>query len=72
MWQPIETAPKDGTEVLVIPECGYDRALFQYGLWFWSTKAAFSIAAGPTPKGWRPMPDNAGLSAPSGAARTPS
>jgi hypothetical protein len=55
-WMPIATAPRDGTEVLVVPDSGYDRALFQDGFWFWSTPNSDSIAAGPEPKGWKPLP----------------
>ena len=59
-WKPIATAPRDGTEVLVVPDSGYDRALFQDGFWFWSTPDNESTAAGPEPKGWKPLPFNAG------------
>jgi hypothetical protein len=65
-WMPIATAPRDGTEVLVVPDSGYDRALFQGGFWFWSTPNNESIAAGPEPKGWKPLPFNVELT---GAAR---
>ncbi len=54
-WNPMSTAPMDGTEVLVPPDCGYDRAMFQDGHWFWSTPDEESIAFGPEPKGWKPM-----------------
>ena len=54
-WGSMVLAPVDGTELLVIPLNGYDRALFQDGFWFWSTSEADSIAAGPEPTGWKPM-----------------
>lgn len=54
-WMPIETAPRDGTEVSVVPDSGYDRAFFQDGFWFWSKSEPDSIAAGPEPKGWKPF-----------------
>lgn len=54
-WQPIETAPKDGSEFSVIPDSGYTQAFYQDGWWFWVNTATNSIAAGPEPKGWKPL-----------------
>lgn len=55
-WSSMESAPKDGTEIMAVPQCGYDRCLYQDGFWFWSTSEADSIAAGPEPTGWKHMP----------------
>lgn len=55
-WSPLESAPKDGTEIMAVPQCGYDRSLYQDGFWFWSNAGGDSFAAGPEPTGWKPMP----------------
>ena len=55
-WSPLESAPKDGTEIMAIPQCGYDRCLYQDDFWFWSNAESDSTAAGPEPIGWKPMP----------------
>lgn len=58
-WQPIETAPKDGTVFDVPPDSGYTRAFWQDGFWWWHNVETDGLAVGPEPKGWRPLPFNA-------------
>jgi len=55
-WQPIEAAPKDGTVIEVPPDCGFNRAFFDDGFWFWYASDDEWFAAGPTPCGWMPLP----------------
>lgn len=54
-WYSIASAPRDGTEIAVRPDEGFDRALFKGGHWFWSTPGANCVCAGPKPVGWRPL-----------------
>lgn len=55
-WRPIETAPKDGTTLLVVPDSGYTQAFWQDGFWWWHNTDDDSLAVGPEPKGWKPLP----------------
>lgn len=54
-WQPIDTAPKDGTEFLVPPDAGYTQAFYQDDFWWWHNVKNDSFAVGPIPKGWMPL-----------------
>ena len=60
-WQPIETAPKDGTTIQVPIQCGYNRAFYQDGYWWWISELGGDViygpSVGPTPDEW--MPDDA-------------
>lgn len=56
-WQPIETAPRDGTYVLcywTTEMCGYDKV----GMAFCKSNGAWDIGwwVCPTPVGWMPLP----------------
>lgn len=69
-WQPIETAPKDGTDVLLffphMKKCGVwighfvDAEDFEYGKrvskrQYWSINT-FSFNSSPVPSHWMPIP----------------
>ncbi len=63
-WQPIETAPKDGTPLLLFGRVAYSQELAQYvGFWGrWdSAGGEFEtwICSGPhwKPTHWMPLPD---------------
>lgn len=63
LWNPINTAPRDGTSVLVPPDSGYTQAFWQDGYWWWHTgEPDFEVgpAAGPEPTGWLPMSTQTG------------
>ena len=56
-WQPIETAPKDGTHFLAYEECG-DMYRAAYGAH--DTLEAFCgqyVTETPEPTHWMPLPD---------------
>lgn len=53
-WQPIESAPKDGTSVRVPPQHGRNLAFWQDGIWWWHSSETTSYAAGPDPGYWLP------------------
>lgn len=57
-WQPIETAPRDGTEILIfIPDCDQAVASYQYGddedMAGWWGDGGFHYA---DPTHWQPLP----------------
>lgn len=54
-WQSIDSAPRDGTSVLVIPMEHYTHAFWQDGFWWWHNLDSQSYAAGPEPEGWSPV-----------------
>lgn len=55
-WQPIETAPKDGTFVLAAEESGYIHIVQWYGKQgFWRTDCYSSIEWQPIH--WQPLPN---------------
>jgi hypothetical protein len=70
-WQPIETAPKDGTQVLLLLKNGtrvylgwfVDSEDFQYGKSVrrrqsWTIDSWFSLGRGdPEPMHWMPIPE---------------
>lgn len=62
-WQPIETAPKDGTQVLVYGNGSYSVAYFYYGEWrdVGDIGWAGMHGDGNQPTHWAPLfpPDNA-------------
>ena len=51
-WQPIDTAPRDGTEVLIFGNCGIMVMLFDNG---WREKANYMSLKTP-PTHWMPLP----------------
>jgi hypothetical protein len=56
-WQPIETAPRDGTSFRVPPDAGYTHAFWQDGFWWWHSVHSDrdgDYAVGPEPKAWMP------------------
>lgn len=53
-WQPIETAPKDGTVVLLYWPYWRDRAVLGYFIDYWQSNVA--ISSGPEPTHWMPLP----------------
>jgi len=64
-WQPIETAPKDGTEVLLFfPLDGLDLrvwpqriiAEYRHGLWVWQGRAVRGYSESYQPTHWMPLP----------------
>jgi hypothetical protein len=54
-WQPIETAPRDGTEFLVPPMPGFVSCFWQDGF-YWYVGEQGDYAVGPDPEGWMPLP----------------
>lgn len=54
-WQPIQTAPRDGTSFLVPPDGGYTQCFWQEPFWWWHNGSDEGYAAGPEPKGWAPL-----------------
>jgi len=56
-WQPMETAPRDGSSFLVPPNAGYTHCFWQEPFWWWHNgRDDEGYAAGPEPKGWAPLP----------------
>lgn len=59
-WQPIETAPKDGTFVLLFTACGCIEGFWSYGEWEQSVCAASYDMAHAyiecRPTHWMPLP----------------
>lgn len=61
LWQPIETAPKDGSPVVALCDNAPCRILFQEGVWIWF-KRARSVDGGwewakVEPTHWLPLMD---------------
>ena len=58
-WQPIETAPKDGTPVHLLDEItGSQRwAVYARGQWRDGTHPRSEMVGLPSPTHWRPLPD---------------
>lgn len=62
-WKDIETAPKDGTHVLVADSGVVGEAFFERhdGLWYWSgnhwTDAHDGSLGLPGPTHWQPLPE---------------
>jgi hypothetical protein len=56
-WQPIETAPKDGTEVdLWVPDDGrFTNCWFMDGIWL-QTEDGNTYSTGGAPTHWMPLP----------------
>lgn len=52
-WQPIATAPKDGTSVLLWSRNGYDVAVWSGRIGEWTTGQLFYA---PEPTHWMPLP----------------
>ncbi len=50
-WQPIETAPRDGTYILVFVDVWHDVASWEAGLWL-NTYGDHSM----NPTHWMPLP----------------
>jgi len=58
-WLPIDTAPRDGTSVRVLPYAGYTHAFWQDGFWWWHCVHGGQdgdYASGPEPRSWTPVP----------------
>ena len=59
-WQPIETAPNDGTEILLFTVSGIIQGYFSYGEWEQSvTHATYDMAYSVIshhPTHWMPLP----------------
>lgn len=57
-WQPIETAPKDGTFVLAYRPCDpyFEPMYFNDGIWHWFDGDSPSFQ----PTHWMPLPDPPG------------
>lgn len=52
-WRPIETAPKDGTEILVWLSWGdYEITLWENDRWTWEDR----LSSQPEPTHWMPLP----------------
>jgi hypothetical protein len=57
-WEPIETAPKDGTDVLVFDPIGKEQfvAFYDDGLWVFAKKKGGPRFAVKLPTRWMPLP----------------
>ena len=55
-WQPIDTAPKDGTAILIFG-IGYDKNPFVSG-WHCGRWADYKTFKHPIPTHWMPLPPN--------------
>ena len=62
-WQPIETAPKDDTRILIYSDDGVDIGAFNIfwypGIWLRDQTAEYDNDAAPinNPTHWMPLPD---------------
>ena len=57
-WQPIETAPTDGTHILVFaPVDGVVSSYFKHGCWQRMTTVYAAGRDGNEPTHWMPLPD---------------
>lgn len=68
-WQPIETALKDDTKILVWCDIGHQIATWSEGEWFNGDVNLRSFDAMPTH--WMPLPDPPALSRPNAAEEAP-
>lgn len=58
-WQPIETAPKDGTHILCCDEAGaIYRAAFDEECEAWGAMCGQPVVYTPEPTRWMPLPDD--------------
>ncbi|MDB5656127.1 MAG: hypothetical protein JWQ94_3740 [Tardiphaga sp.] len=55
-WQPIETAPKDGSTVLVWRPSEGEHYLAHVGVDFWSDKSWYRSRRSQQPTHWQPLP----------------
>ena len=61
-WQPIETAPRDGTEILLF-DADTDPTIYVGGYdydgryWFYSELLAQDVVGEATPTHWMPLPE---------------
>lgn len=62
-WQPIETAPKDGTEIILLCKLNHAKGKVHIGMYFWEDKAwwTHSHTFVSSPSYWMPrmeLPDD--------------
>ena len=61
-WQPIETAPKDGTRIIMLTEHGYHRVVigrffaWDAGVSGWETDSYRVLTGDDEPTHWMPLP----------------
>jgi len=73
-WRPIETAPKDGTRILLWPCSVAKKPQIDIGYWHQPANERFggfwcTARRTPTPFLWMPLPENPPLEAPQNKER---